>query len=112
MVKIKYSTNMETFVIRLEVSGHAEYAEKGKDIVCSAVSILTYTLAHIIKEMEINERLSEPATIKMDSGDSVIHAVFNDIYSFGKAIHTLQVLVKGYRLLEVRYPEYVKVIEA
>ena len=112
MVKITHFINVEDMTIRLEVNGHAGYAEVGKDIVCSAVSILTYTLAHIFTEMERNERLREPVTIKMDSGNTVIHALFNDIYSFGKACHSLNVIVEGYRLLAIRYPEYVKVIEA
>lgn len=43
----------------LKISGHANYDEKGKDIVCAAVSILFYTLAdalqstpHIIEKLD------------------------------------------------------------
>lgn len=33
------------------VTGHAGYAERGKDIVCAAVSVLTITLYNSLKEM-------------------------------------------------------------
>ena len=39
---------------RLRVSGHAGYAEVGKDIVCSAVSILVVTLVESLKKQNEN----------------------------------------------------------
>jgi len=33
----------------IEIKGHAEFDEFGKDIVCSAVSVLTQFVAEIIK---------------------------------------------------------------
>ena len=36
--------------LQVIVSGHAEYAEKGQDIVCAGVSTLTNTLANIVQE--------------------------------------------------------------
>lgn len=36
--------------LKLTVTGHAGAAEKGKDIVCSAVSVLVYTLVKAIEE--------------------------------------------------------------
>nr|DAP21256.1 MAG TPA: YsxB-like protein [Caudoviricetes sp.] len=40
---------VENTKARLTVSGHAGYAEHGKDIVCSAVSILVLTLIESLK---------------------------------------------------------------
>ena len=37
MIKIKYS-KINNLIKEIEVSGHANYDEEGKDIVCSAVS--------------------------------------------------------------------------
>ena len=37
-------------VVGFEVSGHAEYADPGMDIVCSAVSALTITVINSIEE--------------------------------------------------------------
>ena len=41
MINIEFNPN--TFTI--DVTGHAEHDEKGKDIVCAAISTLFYTLA-------------------------------------------------------------------
>ena len=35
----------------INVQGHADYAESGKDIVCAAVSTLTYTLINSINAL-------------------------------------------------------------
>ena len=54
--------------MRLEVEGHAEYAEPGKDIVCAGVSILTTALVRTLEEQQLRGRLkveykSEPGRI-------------------------------------------------
>ena len=105
MVTIKASTDHEAMKVRLEVSGHAGQAEPGKDIVCSAVSILTYTFAHIIKDTDT------PSNIDMNNGDALIEAECQDMRSFVKALNALRVVTKGYRLLEGQYPEYVNFID-
>ncbi len=35
----------------VEVSGHANYAELGKDIICAAVSALTFTLLYSLESL-------------------------------------------------------------
>ena len=44
--------------LRLEEAGHANYAEKGQDIVCAGVSILTNALANALEEAEERGRCS------------------------------------------------------
>lgn len=48
MVKAKYTVDDRTHT--LEVSGHANYAEYGKDIVCAGVSALIQALMGWIEE--------------------------------------------------------------
>lgn len=67
---------------KITVSGHAEYAESGKDIVCAGVSVLTQSLIQSIEhltedkiEYEISpgrvdikyENLSEKSRVLVDS---------------------------------------------
>lgn len=40
---------------RIEISGHAGYAEPGKDIVCAGVTALTQTLIKSIEELTDDE---------------------------------------------------------
>lgn len=112
MITIKLSRNFEKLSVRLEVSGHAGQAEKGHDIVCSAVSILTYTFATVIKELDFSERLAEPAIVEMTSGSAVIQAVCRFTNNFSKVIIAMDTVEKGYELIEDKYPEYVELIEA
>ena len=52
MIEILYELNPETGRMMLKASGHAGYAERGKDIVCAAVSALMQTLAYNTAEVE------------------------------------------------------------
>ena len=97
--------------MRLEVSGHAGQAEMGKDIVCSAVSILTYTLAATIEGMELDKQ-ADHVEVKLESGDAVIQAHCRDSKAFDSMTQALHVIGTGYRLIEQNYPEYVQVIKA
>lgn len=48
---IKISMRQDERCAQFIVGGHAEYAEKGKDIVCAGVSTLVNTLANIVREL-------------------------------------------------------------
>lgn len=45
---IKARTRQDGCLIALELTGHAEYAPNGKDIVCAAVSILVSTVCNLL----------------------------------------------------------------
>lgn len=51
MIKAQVYTNSSGNIIRLEVSGHANYDVYGKDIVCAGVSALVQTAVLGIKEL-------------------------------------------------------------
>ena len=63
MINIEF--NPETFT--LDITGHAEHGEKGDDIVCSAISILFYTLAVTLGESR--EMLSEDIVFSDEDGN-------------------------------------------
>lgn len=46
MINITFDPNE----FKLDITGHAEHGKKGEDIVCSAISILFYTLAQSLYE--------------------------------------------------------------
>lgn len=48
MIQVTYNEVGDEMILRAE--GHAEYAEKGKDIVCAAVSVLMQTLAYSVDD--------------------------------------------------------------
>lgn len=82
----------------MEVSGHAYYAESGKDIICAAVSALTFTLLYSLESLSedlvsatMNEghmkieikNVSEQGKLLIDSffiGISAIAETYGDKY--------------------------------
>ena len=104
MIEVFYDieNHGRTLTHRLTVSGHAGYAEKGKDIVCSAVSILTYTLAN-----KLDEDRAEGLSADLSEGRSIIEceAPAKDLIIRNDFRQTLL----GLELLEESYPQYVSI---
>lgn len=96
MTSIEYSINKNT--IELTASGHAGFDEIGKDIVCSAISILIQTL---VAEMG---NVADSYDFEMRGGYAWVKAE-GDI-----VVHVLDTIITGFRLLEENYPEYIEVI--
>ena len=88
----------------LTVQGHAGYAEYGKDIVCSAVTILTATLAVLLYPYSAEECF--------DAELGLFHARVPD-NSFPKEnfIQYFDFAVEGLRLLSNTYPQNLIIIE-
>jgi uncharacterized protein YsxB (DUF464 family) len=112
MITIKISSDYyKHSKYSLSVKGHAEQAEHGQDIVCSAASILTYTAAQIVKEMEaIGWCLGSPK-VEMKSGDADIEVTFS-MFHEEEASNMLHVIKTGYELPAHNYPQYVRLIES
>ena len=63
MINITFNPN--TFTV--DITGHAEHGKKGEDIVCSAISILFYTLAQSLYESK--EMMAEDIVYSNDDGN-------------------------------------------
>lgn len=90
-----------TYVI--EVQGHAGYAEEGKDIVCAAVSTLSYFVyvyAEKARGIQIDQCAQETGAfrISMDITDR-------------SAEGTLQAIVEVFSELERQYPSHIKLVQ-
>lgn len=96
MIEIKYSYGYPEH--SLEVVGHANYAEQGKDIVCSAVSTLVQTLALALREIP-------SATATIDSGEVVIGTVRRNIL----ADHYFKFTLQGLEAIAEQYPGHVSI---
>lgn len=103
---IKVSLEKDGTELTLRIKGHAGQAEIGHDIVCSACSILAYTVAQLVKNADDVGDLKCPPEIKLDSGDAVISCMPTEntyctilgIYMFAEV---------GYKLLAHNFPQYV-----
>ncbi len=90
---------------RLTVTGHANSAEPGHDLVCASASMLAYTLTANVANMADNGQVREPI-MKMDKGDTEISC--NPRHNL-KATVTLvfDSVCVGFELLAHEYPEYI-----
>lgn len=98
MINVKFIPKKHT----LSIEGHAGYAEKGKDIVCSAVSILLYTLAASL----IEECMEVPIDIDINEGKSSVSCKPKKEYKHDVGI-VYDTCLKGFVLLSESYPDYV-----
>ena len=102
MIHIKY----DMVRLTVKVDGHAGVAPQGEDIVCSAVSILTYTLAKAIEGMYNRDELNETPKINLESGKADIS--ISPRFAFIKdARLVFDTICNGYKLIANDYPQYV-----
>lgn len=85
---------------RIEISGHAGYAEPGKDIVCAGVTALTQTLIQSIENLtddKIEYRIS-PGKVEVE---------YRNLSEKSKSL--VDSFFIGICLIAEEFPEYVKV---
>lgn len=104
MITIRYNHYENAYSLRVE--GHAEFADKGKDIVCAAVSILAQSCIASIDKMRRAGYIRAPT---VDRGTASIYIDFygdepeSDVF--------LLATITGLKLLAENYPDNVKFIE-
>ena len=90
---------------RLTITGHAQSAEPGHDLVCASASILAYTLAANVANMADNGQVREPI-IKMDAGDTQISC--NPRHNLKASVMLVfDTVCAGFQLLAQDYPAYI-----
>ena len=94
--------------MRLEVSGHANAAPKGQDIVCAGASMLTGALAGVLEDAQQRGRTKfrcedteEGLTIWAEPQMSC----YREIKSY------FRMCVKGFQMLQEQYSKYVWIRE-
>lgn len=102
MVEVKYKD------YELTVKGHANYAEKGKDIICASVSTLACTLAQSGIELGDNGFLAM-CDFKLDEGDVHIQMIPNQDCE-ALVMTVFKTILNGYEMLADSYPQYISYI--
>lgn len=95
---------------RLRVEGHAGYDEEGKDIVCAAASILFYTLARALQEMESKGELQR-FFCRSSKGKAFVGCLPRSDCEQSTAL-LFETIESGYQLLQEQYKEYLQVSKA
>ena len=52
MIKVRYDIDEDVNYTYLDVKGHADFAEYGRDLICASVSSIVYGLMNALDEIE------------------------------------------------------------
>ena len=107
MIKATFKRDKEIEAIILKVDGHAGQDVSGHDIVCSAASILTYTIAQYLRFVDEQKGLKNKPHIELNEGNAIIIAKPTEDYE-GEVFNAFFVAEVGFSLLAQNYPQYVE----
>ena len=99
MIRVKV-LSMKNHIDRIDILGHADYEEYGKDIVCSSVSSIVTTTVNGIYEID-----KDYLNVKEEKDGMIITILKNDDVC-DKLIKNMLSLLQE---LEESYPENIKV---
>lgn len=92
-------------VFLLTVEGHAGMREEGKDIVCAAASILTYTLANAVLAIHADSGLLDEPIVDLSKGYAEI--VCSPSEPFCTEVRNIFAFAgRGFTLLHKNFPDY------
>ena len=98
MIKVIYEVKDDKY-LSLDVSGHAEYDESGKDLICASVSSIMFGFMNAIdaldEEVEIKQ-LTNQITIKNLSSSNIVQDY-------------LQLVMMQLKTIEESYGDFIKV---
>ena len=107
MIKASFSHQKDMGAIILKVEGHAGQSKKGQDIVCSAASILTYTIAQYLQYVQDRGGLKNKPHIILNDGGALDIAKPTVDYE-ADVLTAFFVAEVGYSLLAQNYPQNVE----
>lgn len=110
MIAAKFYFDREYRMLTLTVKGHADYAEHGKDIVCSAATILTYMVAQEVIDADNTGKLDGNPQVTLEEGDSAIACSCNSESSYDEMLGVFRGSLTGFKLLSNSYSDHISVV--
>ena len=93
--------------IHMTVKGHADAAPKGEDLICSAATMLAYTVAQAVQFMFEQDKLKCKPKIRITDGEATIIATPKED-AYAETLHTFWVAQCGVHVLAHNYPQNVQ----
>lgn len=97
MIKIHFLTNQQKQIVAFSINGHAGYAAKGSDIVCSAVSFLSLAITNHLVGASIQQN---------ENGCLVVTHI---PFTIGN-VTLVEALQDGLVQLARQYPKHVQIV--
>lgn len=110
MIKVTFKKNNANEIVAFEISGHANYADNGFDIVCAGVSALAITTINSIEKIANYKPIID---IEEDLGGFLYCEVLYDLTVKQKEITEilLNSLIIGLSDLQESYPDFIEIID-
>ena len=107
MVSVVIKRDQSGDGVGFSCNGHAGYAEKGSDVICAAISTLTWTAVLALEKLT-KIRLK----IQKNAAKGRLECCWNSIPAEMEKVNLIiQVMVIGLQDIAAQYPEYLNVSE-
>ncbi|MFC0522465.1 ribosomal-processing cysteine protease Prp [Pontibacillus salicampi] len=109
MIQVLVTRNSESHIVDFEVSGHAESGPYGHDLVCAAVSAVTFGTVNALMEL----CTFEPSIEQGGEGGYLHVQIPNSLPegTFHKASVLLEGMMVSLKTIEYDYGEYITITE-
>jgi len=106
MITVNVVRDESGFIWQYIVEGHAEFAEEGKDIICSAVSVLAYTGINALEELVGIKNYG------IEKGYMICSVPTDILPELKEKVRIiLETIVVGFEQLQLTYEDYISVID-
>lgn len=89
------------FECGVRVTGHAKYAEHGKDVICAAVSTLMQTLIESVEQLTTD-------TIEYDISPGTAYIKYGNLSERGRVL--VDSFFVGVEMVADEYPDFVRLV--
>ena len=107
MITARFYQKPSNGSIHMTIKGHADSAPKGEDIICSAATMLAYTVAQAVQFLHEQGKLKKKPKIRITDGEATIIATPTE-EAYAETLHAYWVALCGIHVLQHNYPQNVK----
>ena len=107
MITARFYQKPSNGSIHMSIKGHAGTAPKGEDLICSAATMLAYTVAQAVQFMHEQGKLKTKPKIHIKDGEATIIATPTE-EAYAEILLTFWVAQCGIHVLVHNYPQNVK----
>lgn len=108
MVRVLFSRDLNEYYDGFRCVGHADYAERGYDIVCAAISTLTQTIILALEKL-----ISLEIEVRTDQRTGLIHCRWTNHPEWVEKSQLLvETMILGLKEIQNLYPKHLSLNEA
>lgn len=107
MITARFYQKPSNGSIHMTIKGHANSAPKGEDLICSAATMLAYTVAQAVQFLHSKDKLLKKPKIQIREGEATVIATPRED-AYAETLMVFWTAQCGMHVLSHNYPEHVK----